>query len=60
MNCGKSISAVDRIVKFDDKENFWLWETQVPCGPCSEIFYDQGEEHFSGPEDRMGGEGDRF
>jgi len=31
-----------------------------PCGPCSEIFYDQGEENFDGPEDHMGGEGDRF
>jgi alanyl-tRNA synthetase len=31
-----------------------------PCGPCSEIFYDQGAEHFNGPEDYMGGEGDRF
>ncbi len=31
-----------------------------PCGPCSEIFYDQGEENFGGPEDKMGGEGDRF
>ena len=23
-------------------------------------FYDQGEENFNGPEDKMGGEGDRF
>ena len=30
------------------------------CGPCSEIFYDQGEEQFNGPEDYMGGDGDRF
>ncbi len=22
--------------------------------------YDQGEEHFSSPEDKMGGDGDRF
>ena len=31
-----------------------------PCGPSSEIFYDQGEEHFHSPEDVMGGDGDRF
>ena len=31
-----------------------------PCGPCSEIYYDQGAEHFKGEEDYMGGDGDRF
>lgn len=55
----KHIDA-SRIKRFGDKDNFWSMGDTGPCGPCSEIFYDQGSEHFNTEEDYLGGEGDRF
>ena len=39
----------DRIVKLGREDNFWEIGSG-PCGPCSEIYFDRGEEHGCGKE----------
>ncbi len=51
----------ERIVRLGEEDNFWAMGDTGPCGPCSEILIDQGEELSCGrPDCAPGCECDRY
>ncbi|MDE2364260.1 MAG: alanine--tRNA ligase [Hyphomicrobiales bacterium] len=49
-----------RIIRIATSDNFWSMGETGPCGPCSEIFLDQGEHVAGGPPGSPDEDGDRF
>ncbi|MCC0005240.1 MAG: alanine--tRNA ligase [Methylobacteriaceae bacterium] len=49
-----------RIIRIATSDNFWSMGETGPCGPCSEIFLDQGEHIAGGPPGSPDEDGDRF
>ncbi len=40
----KKIVPESRIIRMDEKDNFWVMGDTGPCGPCSELYFDRGPQ----------------
>jgi alanyl-tRNA synthetase len=56
----KEIVPEKRIVRMDEKDNFWAMGDTGPCGPCSELYFDRGKKFGSAQSPKEDLEGTRY
>ena len=60
MQLWKKIAGDIMVIPISTSDNFWSMGDVGPCGPCSEIFYDHGENMFGGLPGTPEEDGDRY
>ncbi len=60
MHLWKKIAGDIMVIPISTNDNFWSMGDVGPCGPCSEIFYDHGENMFGGLPGTPEEDGDRY
>jgi alanyl-tRNA synthetase len=56
----KKIVPEKRIVRMDEKDNFWAMGDTGPCGPCSELYFDKGPKYGSATSIKEDLSGERY
>lgn len=56
----KKIVPESRIVRMDEKDNFWAMGDTGPCGPCSELYFDRGPKFGNATSIKHDTAGERY